>query len=81
VAFSGHAIVLHTLGRLDLLRSKLFALCDRGIDLPDCLALAPSAEELAEILPWLEVRDANPDWPAHVRQSLSDLGRRLKHGL
>lgn len=51
LAFSGEAIVLRTLGRLDLLRSKLFALCDRGIDLQDCLALVPAADELAEVLP------------------------------
>src|SRR5262249_23623294 len=79
--FSGTALVLRCLGRADLLRSKLFALCDRGLDLGDCLALAPSATELRELLPWLEYQDANPDWPAHVRATLADLGRRLGHGL
>src|SRR5690242_17747409 len=29
-AFQGRAITLHSLGRIDLLCSKLFALCDRG---------------------------------------------------
>jgi hypothetical protein len=33
-AFQGSALALQTLGREDLLRSKLFALCDRGFDLP-----------------------------------------------
>ncbi len=61
--------------------SKLFALCDRGIDLQDCVALAPSAAELLEILPWLEKQDANPEWPAHVRVTLDDLQGRLAHGL
>ena len=61
--------------------SKLFALCDRGIDLPDCVALAPTAAELREVLPWLEQRDANADWPAHVRDVLADMERRLGHGL
>ena len=80
-AYRGEAVMLHTLGRLDLLRSKLFALCDRAIDLPDCLALCPSGKELEQLLPWLEARDANPDWPAHVRETLADLGRRLGHGV
>jgi hypothetical protein len=80
-AFSGVAIQLRCLGREDLLRSKLFALCDRGFDLGDCLALAPTAEELRAILPWLEQQDGHPGWPAHVRATLADLGRRLGHGV
>lgn len=79
--FRGEAISLHTLGRLDLLRSKLFGLCDRGLDLGDCVALAPTAEELREVLPWLQQQDANPHWPAHVEEVLADLGRRLGHGV
>jgi hypothetical protein len=80
-AFSGAAISLQALGREDLLRSKLFALCDRAIDLPDCLALAPTADELAAILPWLERQDTNPGWPAHARETMQDLARRLGHGV
>jgi hypothetical protein len=79
--FDGHALTLHALGRIDFLMSKLFALCDRGIDLSDCIALAPTSGELREILPWLERQDANPDWPAHVRAVLDDLERRLGDGL
>jgi hypothetical protein len=79
--FSGEALHLRCLNRSDLLCAKLFALCDRGIDLGDCLALAPTASELATVLPWLEQQDANPDWPAHVRATLTDLGRRLGHVL
>lgn len=63
------------------LRTKLFALCDRGLDLADCLALAPTADELAALLPWVEEQDLNPDWPAHVRATLADLGERLGHAL
>ena len=44
--FIGEALKLATLGRRDLLLTKLFALCDRGTDLADCIALAPSFEEL-----------------------------------
>ena len=79
--FDGQALVLRTLGRSDLLKSKLFALCDRGTDLPDCIALAPIAEELAECMPWLELQDGNELWPAHVRATVADLARRLGHGV
>jgi hypothetical protein len=64
-----------------LLKSKLFALCDRGTDLPDCTALAPTAEELAECVPWLELQDGNELWPAHVRATVAGLARRLGHGV
>lgn len=79
--FVGQAIHLRSLGRQDLLCSKLFALCDRGIDLADCIALKPSDHELAQLLPWLEQQDANPQWPAHVRATVADLGRRLGHAV
>jgi hypothetical protein len=81
VAYEGAAVRLDTLGRADLLSTKLFALCDRGSDLTDCLALAPTAEEIAEALPWVAYQDANPDWPAHVAATLADLQRRLGHDL
>jgi hypothetical protein len=75
------ALILKALGRADLLKTKLFALCDRGIDLGDCLALAPAADELDDAEPWLFVQDTNPQWPDHVRATLDDLRRRLGHGL
>jgi len=79
--FAGQALVLATLGRPDLLKRKLFALCDRGIDLPDCVALAPTSIELVEALPWVAEQDGNPDWPAHVEATFADLARRLGHGV
>lgn len=78
-AFSGTALSLRALGRLDLLCTKLFALCDRGTDLADCLALAPSPAELTEASEWVQQQDSNPDWPAHVAAVLDDLARRLGH--
>lgn len=79
LAYSGRALVLHTLGRSDLLKTKLFAHCDRGTDLRDCIALAPSVAELREALPWVQGQDANPDWPAHVESTFADLSKRLGH--
>lgn len=79
--FEGEALRLWALGRAELLLSKLFALCDRGLDLGDCLALRPSLEELAQAAPWIAAQDQHPDWPAHVEATLGDLSRRLGHGL
>lgn len=76
--FAGTAI---DLGPEDLLCAKLFALCDGGIDLGDCLALAPSINELENVLPWLGRQDANPDWPDYVCATFADLRRRLGHGI
>ncbi|MCX5744166.1 MAG: DUF6036 family nucleotidyltransferase, partial [Proteobacteria bacterium] len=71
--FEGQVVVLDTLSRSDLIKSKLFALCDRGIDLPDCIALAPTSEDLVECVPWLDLQDGNERWPAHVRATVADL--------
>jgi hypothetical protein len=79
-AFRGQVLLLRSLHRSDLLKSKLFALCDRGLDLQDCIALAPTPAELAEATTWLDPQDLNPGWPAHVRATLEDLARRLGHG-
>jgi len=80
-AFQGKALVLSALGRSDLLKDKLFALCDRGTDFPDCIALAPTEAEISEAQRWVEVQDGNPLWPDHVRKTLDDLRRRLGHGV
>lgn len=79
--FQGKTLSLQTLGRADLLKTKLFAFCDRGFDKQDCLALKPSSDELAECLPWVQQQDANPDWPKHVVKTLTALAKELGHGL
>ena len=57
--------------------AQAVAFVDRNIDLPDCVALAPSADELRVLLPWLEEQDGNEEWPAYVRTMLAQLGREL----
>lgn len=79
--FQGQALHLWSLGRPELLLAKLWALCDRGLDLPDCLALAPSPEELSQAASWIACQDLHPDWPSHVQATLEKLARRLGHGL
>lgn len=77
--YTGQALSLLTLGRMDLLSSKLYAYCDRQQDLADCLALRPQPHELEQCLPWLLLRDANPLWPDHVRVSVTQLKEMLTH--
>jgi hypothetical protein len=79
--YSGAALELLTLSREDLLRSKLFALVDRNIDLPDCIALHPTRSELHELLPWLDQQDSNDDWPRYVRVVLGQLAAELGYEL
>lgn len=81
IAFQGKALVLHTLGRKDLLCTKLFALCDRGTDLADCIALNPALNEIEEVIFWVHEQDTNADWPKHVTSVLTDLGARLGYGI
>lgn len=75
--FTGTALTLGTLGRSDLLKLKLFALCDRGTDLGDCIALRPTKAELERAQRWVAHRDANPHWPQHVRATLEHLRERV----
>ena len=79
--FNGKALKLRTLGRSDLLKSKLFALCDRGTDRDDCLLLKPTKAELIEALPWVKDQDANVDWPQHVDETIAELAEVLGYGL
>jgi hypothetical protein len=79
--FNGQALKLQTLGRMDLLRSKTFAFCDRLLDFQDCLALKPTAKELQVIYPWLKERDGNELWPEHARKSLQAIAKDLGYDL
>jgi hypothetical protein len=79
--FSGTHVKLTTLGRLDLLRTKLFAFCDRGTDRQDCLALKPTAKELSECLEWVKHQDSNSKWPKHVEEMFTSLSEEVSNGV
>jgi hypothetical protein len=70
-----------TLGRIDLLRAKIFAFCDRQQDFKDCVALKPTAKELRIVYPWLKERDLNELWPEHARTSLLAIAKELGYDL
>lgn len=79
--FAGRAIELYALGRSDLLKTKLFAFCDREQDRQDCLLMNPDRDELKEAMIWVKVQDMNPLWPKHVELSLQGLAKELGYGL
>ena len=76
--FRGNALFLTTLARIDLIKTKMFAYCDRQTDLQDCLALNPSEEELTVSFKWVKERDANPEWENYVEQIFTDFETKLK---
>lgn len=81
MAFAGQAMTLRALGRSDLLKTKLFAFCDRDQDRDDCLKLNPTVEELVSALAWVQIQDQNPGWPAHAEASIRDLAKELGYGI
>lgn len=81
IIFDGKSLRLSCLGRPDFLKTKLFALCDRDIDLGDCLLLKPTATELKDSLNWVKQRDAHPKWPERVEFVFQNLAKRLGYEL
>lgn len=79
--YRGKALKFDTLGRSDLLKSKLFAYCDRTEpDRSDLLCLKPTSIELLEAISWVKMRDSHPMWIKHVDVAFSSLGKELGHG-
>lgn len=77
VIFKGDALTLKTLSRINLLKTKLFAYCDRQLDESDCIALSPSENELTEAMTWVKEQDTNPDWPMHVEEMINELKKKI----
>jgi hypothetical protein len=82
VAFEGKSLRFMTLGDLDLLCTKLVALVDRGTDYQDCLALAPTLEQLRAAWPFVSQYEANSDsretyWLPLARRQMSRLAKEL----
>lgn len=77
--YSGTSLKLKTLGRIDLLRTKFWAMCDRMRDIEDIIAMNPSVEELAIAIEWVKPLDGNPGWINHVDTVADALKKRLDH--
>jgi hypothetical protein len=76
--YPGEALRLWTLGRLNLLRTKLYAYADRETDYDDCIALNPTLKELDECKEWVMAGDANELWPDRVNFIFQKLKEDLK---
>jgi hypothetical protein len=77
VVYKGQSLEIYTLDRINLLRTKLAALCDRGSDLEDVLAMKPTKKELDEAKDWVKQYDANELWPTHVEQQIKKIEEML----
>lgn len=75
--FSGKAIALTTLGKIDFLRTKIDALCQRGTDFKDIVHMNPTRDELLEAAEWVKQQDANPDYPDWVQKQIARVAKEL----
>ena len=78
--YAGKHLELSTLGRVDLIRAKFWAMCDRMRDLEDVVALAPTDEEIELAANWVVPLDGNPKWSRHVATNVALLRGRLRRG-
>lgn len=76
--FEGKSLTLWTLGRLNLLRTKLYAYADREIDYNDCVALNPTSDELDQCVEWVLKGDISELWPARVEFIFKKLKKDLE---
>jgi hypothetical protein len=76
--YQGKALTLWTLGRMNLLRTKLYAYADRDIDYDDCIALKPILKELEICKEWVLKGDTNELWPNRVEEIFQKLIEDLK---
>ena len=68
------------MSRLDLIRMKFWAACDRMDDIPDILTLRPTEEELADAESWVLQCDGSEVWPKIVKECRNEIERLLKLG-
>ena len=80
LAYSGSNLIVKSIGRRDLIYSKLYAAADRIDDIEDLVSLNPSETELEHARQLVLKQDASDFWPEIVEECLTQLRRRLKHG-
>ncbi|MBI4924563.1 MAG: hypothetical protein HY843_01450 [Bdellovibrio sp.] len=75
--FRGTHLKVHSIGRKDLIYSKLYAAADRMDDVNDLVALKPNMSELEDARLWVLERDASEIWPKIVDECLSMVKKKL----
>lgn len=74
--YIGETIHFQTLGRIDLIGTKVLAYCDRGFDLQDCIDLKITKYELGQVVDWVKNYDSNPNWPNYVDSQIQILAKK-----
>lgn len=74
--YRGENLSVYALGKADLIKTKLWATCDRMEDIDDILFLSPTHEELSEAKEWVLKRDASAVWPQIVEETMKEIERR-----
>ena len=75
--YSGKALTFWTLGRTDLLKTKLDAMVHRGKDFDDVVAFNPTLEEIENAHSWVLGADGEEHWPEMVEEAIKRLKMRL----
>ncbi len=78
--FQGDALLVRSIGRSDLICTKLYAAACRTDDVPDLVRLKPTSAELKFAESWTLERDGSEIWPRIVSECIAEVRRRLGHG-
>jgi phytoene/squalene synthetase len=64
---------------MDLIRTKLYAACDRIDDISDLVAMQVTPTELKEASEWVLVQDASELWPQILDECKAEILKRLNN--
>jgi hypothetical protein len=78
--FKGSALQVRSIGRSDLICTKVYAAACRTDDIDDLVELTPTAAELKQAEAWTLKRDAADIWPRIVTECLAEVRRRMGNG-
>lgn len=77
LVYTSSNLQIFSISRIDLLFSKLWAMCDRDKDIDDLLTLQPSLHEIKICRDRVVVCDANPNWTEWVDENVNTLKKKL----
>ena len=79
VIYKSENLIVKSIGRRDLIYSKLYAAADRIDDIEDLVSLRPTEEELKEAKELVLKQDASDIWHKIVDECVNNLKKRLGH--
>jgi len=76
--YKGKGLTLHTIGRADQIKTKLWGFCHlRGHDKDALIALKTTLVELDEAQVWVLARENTPFWPEIVERHVNEIRKAL----